>query len=1488
MDDITDTDAQCIFCNASLDDNKDETVALKIKGSLSVNAVSQQRGDNIQTKPGQKVHIQCRKDYCKPQSIDKARKRETTSEPLCETRNKSGGFNYKNHCLFCATPIGEDRDQKRNVQTLEFRDTMLRICHTRQDKWSSQVQARLLNVFDLPAAESVYHQRCSINFRTKCQIPATYSPGVDVKKRKIGRPKDTEKTEAFFGAVDYLQENDDETLTINDLVERMKAILSDPCDAYSGKYMKSKLLQHFGERIIVTEINGRPNVVTFRTTVNNVIQDLHNQKQQDPQTEKLNIIKAAAKLIREDIKAFQSNNDYYPSSDDIASIDKNVEYLPQSLKLLLQTLFTGKNIDIKLASIGQAIIQATRPKVLMAPLQIGLGVQLHHHFGSRFLIDSLNNHGFCCSYHEIQKFEKSAAMTQGTDISGGVGEERFLQYAADNVDHNIATLDGKGTFHGMGIIATITPGKKVTHCIPRLKATFSDIAKVGGIKIKYHTGEINISHMLFSNMKDPGRKDCPDQLSLLYKVSLLFKAPRPSWSGMMQSVHNGPHPGKSSILFLPMIDMNPSDLSCIYSTLSFLVDHAKQYDITPVVTFDQPLYHKALMIVESEPIESELRKVVVRLGGFHTEMCFLATIGGLMAGSGLRELLELIYAPNAVEHILNGKAVSRAVRAHFLVEAALNTYIAAEAFQMPLPKVYDQSNDEVSASASDAVQNLIDNETSEATAFDLPNDDINTSGGCQNLIVERATSLLNDLMNGSVSIEDLEDSDVITEMHRLLSKWENSRTCLRTARLWLQYIEMVDILKQFLQAERLGNWELHLKSLSEMLPYLAAGGHNLYTKSGRLYLQQMDGLRSENPTVYEKLKAGYHVVRRSNRQWAGLSTDLVIEQVLMRSVKSTGGLTRGRGMTECQRLVWLLGMPACADVNRAMQEFTGRRYESSDQHKYSTLSRQTQDAKDIQLLLDDLSSKNPFIEDPTLRSISSGIIAGPEVNVDKAKDVGIKILTSMNGCPVKDFSFKRKYQAITLQTKSSIKIDGEQICVDPQLLFQRLVVAAKVAPDSKSLFRYELCSYPPALFDSNMMLREAQKAVLAEALWNELDNGMKTPTGHEKIVIDGGSLIHRVFWPSGSFTYKDLCAVYTNYVTRRYGSATVVFDGYNLSTTKDMTQHRRAGHKLCPTVAFDEIMNVKLKKDTFLANKKNKQRLISMLTKFLKEANCVVFQAEGDADLLMVQITIQYAEQESTVLVGDDTDLLILLLHYTNQESHDIFFKPEQRKGTTRRRLWHINAAKNALGPNVCNHILFIHAIGGCDTTSHIHSIGKGTILKKIQNDASLQAQAHIFQMPSLSKEMVATAGEKALILLYNGKLNEGLDALRYRKFCEKAAVGTSYVKPQTLPPTFASSKFHSYRVYHQIQQWCNREIPPDEWGWKQNNERYIPIMTDLPPAPSELLRLIRCNCKTECRSERCTCRKNHVRCSNVCGQCKGVACSNVEYLEDVEPEVQN
>lgn len=58
-------------------------------------------------------------------------------------------------------------------------------------------------------------------------------------------------------------------------------------------------------------------------------------------------------------------------------------------------------------------------------------------------------------------------MVQGNSLQVDVGEESCLQFVADNVDHNACTIDGLNTFHGMGIMAAITPVVKKDFQVPR-------------------------------------------------------------------------------------------------------------------------------------------------------------------------------------------------------------------------------------------------------------------------------------------------------------------------------------------------------------------------------------------------------------------------------------------------------------------------------------------------------------------------------------------------------------------------------------------------------------------------------------------------------------------------------------------------------------------------------------------------------------------------------------------------------------------------------------------------------------------------------------------------------------------------------------------------------------------------------------------------------------------------------------------------------------
>ena len=67
---------------------------------------------------------------------------------------------------------------------------------------------------------------------------------------------------------------------------------------------------------------------------------------------------------------------------------------------------------------------------------------------------------------------------------------------------------------------------------------------------------------------------------------------------------------------------------------------------------------------------------------------------------------------------------------------------------------------------------------------------------------------------------------------------------------------------------------------------------------------------------------------------------------------------------------------------------------------------------------------------------------------------------------------------------------------------------------------------------------------------------------------------------------------------------------------------------------------------------------------------------------------------------------------------------------------------------------------------------------------------------------VVVDAGEKALVIIYNGKSTDTLDSLRYQCFCEKVTSKSYHVKPQTLPPTSGAAKYQGLRVYLQIQEW--------------------------------------------------------------------------------------
>ena len=119
----------------------------------------------------------------------------------------------------------------------------------------------------------------------------------------------------------------------------------------------------------------------------------------------------------------------------------------------MKTFYKDEN-DVKLDAIMHAIIQNIRPRTVIAPLQIGLAVQMYHHFKSRYLVEALHSLGFCSSYSEVLNFVRNASIQSGgSELNGIITNDSAVSFICDNADHNLRTLKGENTFHGMGIIA---------------------------------------------------------------------------------------------------------------------------------------------------------------------------------------------------------------------------------------------------------------------------------------------------------------------------------------------------------------------------------------------------------------------------------------------------------------------------------------------------------------------------------------------------------------------------------------------------------------------------------------------------------------------------------------------------------------------------------------------------------------------------------------------------------------------------------------------------------------------------------------------------------------------------------------------------------------------------------------------------------------------------------------------------------------------------
>jgi len=359
--------------------------------------------------------------------------------------------------------------------------------------------------------------------------------------------------------------------------------------------------------------------------------------------------------------------------------------VPKLLNVLMEGIVSDER---KQVCLSHAIVQAARPRSVIAPILFGFGVVVDRKTGSQLLLNCSSRAGFSISYYEITRFKQSSAQHKD-NVSPPGFPQYFTQWSGDNVDHNVYSVDGvDDDLHAMGVVSMsiasdlIAYGSYHESQIPRLpRKKVTELTFNTGIPFMTYSSpeESALSVMKFEKvltLQFPYTLPPAMNLDLVWHVGWIFsdeEKPRPNWAGFMHDLTLPPSDFHmaADIRMLPILDVNPNDRSCIFSTLCFVEQQAKLLGMpSACITFDQPLWLKAVEIAANEKMN-----VVCRLGGFHTLMNFLGAIGYIMVGSGLAEGLEVCYGPVSVTHMLTGKAYTKAMRGHLLTESALSVML---------------------------------------------------------------------------------------------------------------------------------------------------------------------------------------------------------------------------------------------------------------------------------------------------------------------------------------------------------------------------------------------------------------------------------------------------------------------------------------------------------------------------------------------------------------------------------------------------------------------------------------------------------------------------------------------------------------------------------------------------------------------------------------------------------------------------------------------
>ncbi|KAK4885392.1 hypothetical protein RN001_001663 [Aquatica leii] len=1148
------------------------------------------------------------------------------------------------------------------------------------------------------------------------------------------------------------------------------------------------------------------------------------------------------------------------------SVDAYQKYIPHSLSWIIGLLISvdEKENGSGVTSICQDIIYNRFKGKRLTPKHIGLGSMVHQETRSKKIIGALHACGHSVSYKDVLRIRNTIAQEEiiryscndNCYIPRQLVPNKLVQFAADNIDILEETLDKGPTFHATQMIAfqqgppyleteTYTKPKIIPYKAKlEIPENVHLLRKINYNKSQKVTPSINNKNILCDEY---GTKNFifPYNLAWIFcRTSINHDVPKncvtiPQWSGFSKLIHQD-DTYVTTYGYLPILPYVASDYDTIWTTMKRCSDiAAKLNNNYTIITFDQAIYHKAKEIQWLKL--DECSHFVIRLGGFHIMMNFLKTIGQHMDNSGLTDvwLESNLYGDSTVIGIMKGKKWNKAIRAHKL------TYESLLRILLPMFETW---------------------------LMECKSDNIHVVNKSRLM----ANSICKIMTKQGTITNFFELVNNVGQLSEAFKEFVENQSS--TFQFWCTYMEMVETLLEFIYSERTGQWDLHLQSFRKMLPWFFTYDHNNYARWGSVYLCDMLDLENKAPIVYQEFCDGIFVVKRLNGGFNRISVDQALEHVNKTS-KDAGGIV---GLTKNSTRLdeWYLSFN---EIGRMVQTFTvSLKLDCciSSQNIETGKQRMIVDEQTALKLVDQFLKFNVFNSTTeVLTSISTKEVYPKILELFRlnAKQTGenalkyfVKNMDTLKFYkPLKKNNVAVKVPTSCTQTKSSKKTEA----LEGQQFLQRILAVKEMGRmiDYNPIFRHELTTSPTSLTVNGQLATPSNKSALGGIIENFTTVESTLPPIKDAklcLIFDGMAMVQRISKPPKCNTFGELAAIFVNKIFKNQFGAQrvdVVFDNYKEHSTKRITRLKRGQNNTINKIIENENTPLPQRWNLFIHSVFNKKQL----TNFFEGFTCVTdYKAnfkvkspellvsnheEADTRILLHVLSAKISGYRRCIVDCNDTDVLVLLLHFRKHLTQEVWMKTGKSDSLRYIPVHKINLADR------------------CDTTSQFTGFGKRTCWKTYLECSDDLSRVGVEQF---SHEMFVKMQNFVMKLYSKSTDVQSVDTLR--------GIMAAATPISRLPPTEDALKQHCLRVYFQTTVWENALEPLptipnfEQFGWHCNeNSDPIPLLTTLPPFPTQLIALSSCSCKKDCTNKICKCRTNKMGCIPSCRCITQNSCKN-------------